>query len=151
MATKSLSVGRDYMIEIKIELSENDLSTLNTPKSEKGKSASIGKRAEDILKIYFRKEKPGCIFEKTRDGSDLKIIHISESFEIEIKGTADKNIAWNKLKVSSQKSHDRLIEGLPVYRVTDVFSKKPILYILEYGIDFDLEEEPRWSIKSIKS
>ncbi|MBA3046095.1 MAG: hypothetical protein FP824_07765 [Euryarchaeota archaeon] len=139
------------MIEIKIELSEEDLSTLNTLKSERGKSASIGKRAEEILKIYFRKEKPGCTFEKTRDGSDLKIIHNSVSFEIEIKGTEDKNIAWNKLKVSSQKSHDCLIEGLPIYRVTDVFSKRPILYILKYGIDFDLKKEPRWSIKSIKS
>jgi len=137
------------MKRIEILLNESDFSLLNERYPKQGKSSVIGQHAESILKIYFKKERPRCTFETTKSGSDLKIVCNSKSFEIEIKGTAARNIAWNKLKVSSQKSHDRIVKGLPVYRVTDVFSKQPVLYILEYGIDFKLDKEPRWSFKKL--
>ena len=65
-------------------------------------------------------------------------------------GTADSTIAWEKLKVSSRKSHDALVSGeATIYRVVDVDSADPRVHILIYGEDFTLEPEPRWAVKRI--
>jgi hypothetical protein len=67
---------------------------------------------------------------------------------IEIKGTASPGVAWQQLKVSSEHSHRLLVEiGIPVYRVSEVFSQSPSIYVLFHGTDFLLEPEARWTFR----
>ena len=88
--------------------------------------------------------------EEDRDGVDLIVTIDGKTERIEVKGTKDSDIAWKKLKVSSKKSHDALVSGdASIYRVVDVDSANPRVYILIYGEDFTLEPEPRWAVKRI--
>ena len=57
-----------------------------------------------------------------------------------IKGTADSDIAWQQLKVSSKSRHALLTSGLAsVLRVTDVFGREPVVHELRHGRDFLFE------------
>ena len=85
------------------------------------------------------------------DGADLKV-----SFDdghtkfIEVKGTRGTGIAWEQLKVSSQKSFEMLKSGKArIYRVVDVDSPKPRIYILKYDVHYDLVPEPRWRARGL--
>lgn len=70
----------------------------------------------------------------------------------EVKGTADADIAWQQLKVSSRTSYELLVSGgAAVLRVTDVFGRKPVVYELHHGRDFKLEPEPRWCVKPVRA
>ena len=83
-----------------------------------------------------------------RDGVDLRVEVDGQTVErIEVKGTKSKDIAWSQLKVSSQKSHDALKGGAPMYRVVDVDGTQPRIYVLTYGRDFTLEPEARWAVR----
>ena len=67
-----------------------------------------------------------------------------------MKGTESPTIAWQQLKVSSQKSHDALENrDASMYRVVHVNGPCPRIYILAYGRDFTLEPEPRWAVKRV--
>ena len=126
-----------------MELKKHELRDLDRlwPRSEK--SADIGKRAEQIIRIHFKRKWLQCGFSKPKDGGDLRIQHGSSQLTIEIIGTADNQIAWQKLKVSSQMSHDMLCNGIPVYRVIRVFDRKPEIFVLKHNEDFQLVEEKR--------
>ena len=88
--------------------------------------------------------------EEDRDGVDLRVTIDGKTERIEVKGTKDSDIAWEKLKVSSQKQHDALVNGDAVlYRVVDVDGADPRVHFLIYGEDFTLEPEPRWAVKQI--
>ena len=88
--------------------------------------------------------------EEDGDGVDLRVTIDGKTERIEVKGTKDSDIAWQKLKVSSKKSHDALVNGdAVIYRVVDVDSADPRVHILIYGEDFTLEPEPRWAVKRI--
>ena len=90
--------------------------------------------------------------EDDHEGVDLKVSIDGRTERIEVKGTASSTIAWQQLKVSSQKSHDALKNrDASIYRVVDVNSLHPRIYILEYGRDFTLEPEPRWAVKRVPS
>lgn len=39
--------------------------------------------------------------------------------------------------------------GIPVYRVSEVFSQSPSIYVLKHGMDFLLVPEPRWAFKPV--
>ena len=68
---------------------------------------------------------------------------------VEVKGTASPDIAWAQLKVSSIASHGLITSGeAAVYRVCDVYSAVPRVYILRHGEDFQLVPEARWAFKS---
>jgi hypothetical protein len=113
-------------------------------------SGLIGKRAEAIVRIHMQRQNPGCIFQSPDTGADLKVVLCdgSQPLLIEVKGTASAGIAWAQLKVSSHHSHRLLVEeGIPVYRVSEVFSQVPRIYVLRHGADFTLEEEARWAFK----
>ncbi len=132
------------------ELSALEYKQLNTDYPRGKGSGLIGKRSAAIIKLYFRRRHPDCEFREPRNGADLEVVLSPNqpSLFIEIKGTEDSNIAWQKLKVSSVHSHRMLVEEkIPLYRVTNVFEKKLEVFVLKYGEDFDLEHEPRWSIK----
>ncbi len=131
------------------EISDSELNELNS-KFPPGKgSGLIGARSTEIIKLYFRSKSATCQFSEPRNGADLEVrFPDSISLLLEIKGTEDSTIAWQKLKVSSEQSYRMLVEeGIPIYRVTNVFSKTVEIYILKYDEDFLLEREPRWSIK----
>ena len=90
------------------------------------------------------------VIEEDRDGVDLRVTIDGKTERIEVKGTKDSDIAWEKLKVSSRKQHDALVSGdATIYRVVDVHSADPRVYVLIHGEDFTLEPEPRWAVKRI--
>lgn len=133
-----------------LNLSDDQFNQLNDEYPPGNGSACVGHRAEEIIKIYFRGKDPQCKFGRPRNGADLTV-HFSEntqSLTLEIKGTEDAGIAWDKLKVSSKSSRRMLVEEMiPLYRVTKVFGQNPVIYVLVYCQDFELEPEPRWRIK----
>ncbi len=117
-------------------------------------SNDIGKRAVEIVKVHFAMLHPGCQFPQPPKGADLSVLIPSDSkaTAFEVKGTADANIAWQQLKVSSRTSYELLVSGgAAVLRVTDVFGRKPVVYELRHGRDFKLEPEPRWCVKPIRA
>jgi hypothetical protein len=136
--------------KIPVILNKDEFNFLNHKYPNKEKSADIGKRAAQIIRYHFKHKYPECTFVKPSAGSDLTIQYENGQESIEIKGTADKTISWQKLKVSSQSSYDKLRNGLPLYRVTNVFEREPVIYILKYSQDFKLVPEKRWAVKAIK-
>lgn len=111
-------------------------------------------RAEEIVKIYFRRIDPKCNFSRPRNGADLEVLFSNgqDRLVLEIKGTEASTVAWQKLKVSSKHSWRHLVEErIPLYRVTSVFGKSPSIIELLHDRDFTLEPEPRWSIKPKRS
>lgn len=114
-------------------------------------SAAKGGRAVEIVKLYFQKQNQDCRFELPRSGADLRVIFPDgSSKDVEVKGTGALGLAWNQLKVSGRDSFRLLVEGLQLYRVTNVYGRRPSIYVLVYGRDFTLVEEPRWAAKPVK-
>ena len=136
----------------RVNLTDAQYRELDSHHPKSKASGPIGKRAEEIVKIYFRKMDPACEFRSPPRGADLDILLSSgKSIVIEVKGTASIELAWPQLKVSSQDSWKLLAEKhVPVYRVTDVFGRSPSIYVLTYGEDFTLQAEPRWTFKQVK-
>ena len=90
------------------------------------------------------------VIEEDRDGVDLRVTIDGKTERIEVKGIKGSDFAWQKLKVSSKKSHDAIVSGdATIYRVVDVDSADPRVHILIYGEDFTLEPEPRWAVKQV--
>ena len=88
---------------------------------------------------------------KDKNGADLRVTVDGYVTRIEVKGTESDDI-WKNLVVSGQKQYDALASGdVEIYRVVDVNSANPFLYILEHGKDFTLEPEPRWKVKPVQS
>ncbi len=139
------------MEHYQIELTNSEFEQLNAQYPESDGSGLIGKRAEEIVKIHFIRRDPRCSFESPDLGADLKVVLPgAEPLLVEVKGTASEGLAWQQLKVSSPHSFRLLTEGrIPVYRVSSVFTAKPLIRVLVFGIDFDLEAEPRWAFKSV--
>ena len=138
------------MKQEEFELSEQEYAQLNAEYPRGKGSGLIGNRSEAIIKYYFRRGHSDCEFRKPRNGADLEVIFQpnTPSILLEIKGTEDSSIAFQKLKVSSVHSHRMLVdEKIPLYRVTNIFEKKIEIYILKHGEDFELVPEPRWSVK----
>lgn len=135
------------MQDFEIILDEKEFNRLNSLYPQTGKSSDVGKRAEELILYYFRQLHPECQFSYPKDGADLLVTWTGGSEKIEIKGTADSNIAWSKLKVSGKDSHDLLERGLPMYRVTSIYERNPRIFILIHGEDFLMEPEPRWLVR----
>jgi hypothetical protein len=115
---------------------------------------NVEKRAEEIISDYLLNEFENSSIEQAGKevGADL-ILSVDGKPDqlIEVKGTADQTLAWSKLKVSSQKSHDRLVEEkVPIFRVTAVFERQVCIYVMKWGEDFLLEPEDRWAVKKVK-
>lgn len=115
-------------------------------------SGDIGKRAVEITKIYFQRAHPGCTFIDPQRGADLAVVlEPTGPRQFEVKGTADANIAWQQLKVSSKASYDLLTTcAASVLRVTDVYGDEPTVYELRCGVDFRLEPEARWCFRPVR-
>jgi len=139
------------MDTIEIDLIEQEFTRLNELYPPTVKSATVGKRAEELVKYYFRCIHPDSRFTDPKDGADLLVEWDSSSVKIEIKGTEDDTVAWSKLKVSGADSHKLLEEGLPLYRVISVYDRNPKILVLSHGIDFIMEPEDRWAVKQAKA
>lgn len=140
---KPETVSPDIYSAVPIELTEGA--------RKKTEDLSTEQKALNIVRAFL-KDKYGedVVIEEDRDGADLRVTIDGRTERIEVKGTADSTIAWEKLKVSSQRSHDALVRGdASIYRVVDVDSADPRVHILIYGEDFTLEPEPRWAVKRI--
>ena len=141
------------MEKIKIELAEEQYIRLNADYPRNGKSSIIGERSVEIVKWHFRSNDKCCNFIPMSGGCDLRIISRKNSkldLDIEIKGTANKDIAWSQLKVSGNPSYYSLTNNMPLHRVCDVYSQSPVIYVLRYSDDFEMIPEPRWSLKPLK-
>lgn len=139
------------METIEIKLTEQEFSRLNSIYPATVKSSTVGKRAEELVKFYFRSIDPKCKFTEPNDGADLLVELKNESVKLEIKGTASDTVSWSKLKVSSLDSHKLIQDGLPVYRVISVYDRNPKILVLRYGEDFTMEPEPRWAVKRVQA
>jgi len=134
------------MERIYLTIPEPEFVKLDRLYPNNGKSSVVGERATEIVKVYFTSQDNNSTFEKPTDG-DLKITSKDRVLKIEIKGTAEKDICWMKLKVSGEPSYKSLIQGMPLYRVCGVYERSPVIYVLYYSQDFDMIPEPRWSIR----
>jgi hypothetical protein len=138
------------MQSTKIHLSKKTLLRLNRryPKT-RITNISSRERALEILEIFLKRKHPKIVFRTApkKTGADLRYQRTPNgSFcDVEVKGTADKDIAWGKLRMSGTTSCKGVRQGRPVYRVFDVYSDSPQLRILKWNKDFTLKEEPRWT------
>jgi len=135
------------MQEIILTLTDEEFKVLNDSNNYSSKSADIGLRAIEVVRIYARRQQ-WSENEFTRKGVDLSFNSVSgNTVEIEVKGTQSSGMQWNKLKVSGNPCYDNLKNNMPLYRVSSVFDQNPTIYILKFGEDFTMEMEPRWKIK----
>ena len=139
------------MNELHLDLSEEEYNTLNTAFPRNMQSAKVGKRAIELVKIYFKKKYPGCSFISPQRGADLKVTHDNGTEEMEIKGTEAADISWAKLKVSSNQSHALLTNGMPLYRIVSVYDRHPRIIVMSCADDFEMIPEPRWSLRPRKN
>lgn len=129
---------------IVVPLDHSDRQRLTDLRTTEGKAMFI---VEKYLDDKYR-GKARVIEDK--DGADLRFSIDGKTERIEVKGTASTTIAWQKLKVSSQKSYDSLKGGdALMYRVVDVDGPRPRIYILAHGKDFTMEPEARWAVRRI--
>ena len=140
---KADTVSSDMYSIVPIALTEGehkDVEDLST----KQKALAI---VRGFLKTAYGED---VVIEEDRDGVYLRVTIDGKTERIEVKGTKDSDIAWEKLKVSSRKQRDALVSGdATIYRVVDVHSADPRVHILIYGEDFTLEPELRWAVKRI--
>lgn len=112
---------------------------------------STEKKACLVVRKYLRdKYGRGVVVTEDRDGADLRVsVGGKETEAIEVKGTATDEIAWVKLKVSSLQSYRALkTRTARMYRVVNVESARPRIFILEFGTHYDLVPEPRWAVRA---
>jgi hypothetical protein len=127
-------------------ITQDQLNSLLTLYPNTGKNSDVGKLAVEIAKLYFLSLNDTTIFTTNKNGIDLSTT-INDTIEhYEIKGTADKNVSWNKLKVSSQNCHDHLVSGMTLIRITNIGMTELTLHFLKHNEDFELVPEPRWSV-----
>lgn len=136
------------MITIQINLPEAEFQRLNALYPPTVKSSNVGDRAIELVKFHFRTLDPKCQFREPNDGTDLEVLSGTSSERIEVKGTADSDIAWTKLKVSGNASYQQLLNDTPLYRVVSVYDRAPCIHILKHSEDFEMSAEARWAVKA---
>ena len=138
------------MEKILFAISEEQLKSLLVDYPNLGKNSHVGNIAVKVVELYFSSIDPAAQFTAGINGADLTISHQGKTEDFEIKGTADKDISWSKLKVSSQACHDALVNGMRIARVTNIGNTDMELFFMKHGEDFTLVAEPRWSLTKFK-
>ena len=125
--------------------------TLTDSEREAIERLTTEQRALHIVKKHLIEKYGGQVtIEEDDAGADLRVSVNGDSERIEVKGTESPSIAWQQLKVSSQRSHDALeSREASIYRVVDVGGAHPRIYILTHGQHFTLEPELRWAVKRL--
>jgi hypothetical protein len=139
------------MTTVDFSLSEEQLNDLLTLFPNIGKNSDVGKLAVEVAKLYFLSLNENTSFITNKNGIDLTVEANGLLEKYEIKGTADKDISWNKLKVSSQNCYDHLVNGMTLLRITNIGSTAMKFHFLKYREDFELIPEPRWSVVKTKN
>lgn len=132
------------------ELTASQLEEILLEHPNMGKNSHVGNAAVKIVRLYFKSIDQNVTFGNGKAGSDIEVRFTDRVEHFEIKGTADAKFTWTKIKVSSQPCHDALVEGMKIIRVTSVGTLNPKLYFLQYGEDFLLKLEARWTITRIR-
>ena len=113
--------------------------------SDLKKIKSIAKRGEYIAKAYLESKYKKINFNCNKiKGADISAMVDGVHTAFEVKATRDKNIALEKLKVSSEDSHNLIVGGITVLRVMEADQKEPKVSELRHGVDFNLKAEGRW-------
>jgi hypothetical protein len=127
------------MNEILLELTDEEFSRVSL--------MPCADAALEICRIHFRRVDVNAHFNKPGKGADLRVrFQNGVETDVEVKGTGKVGIAWNQFKVSSQQSHDLLVKGIPLYRVTGIGSRAVKIFIMKHGVDFAMSPELRWTV-----
>src|SRR5437762_7559142 len=113
------------MRTIDLAIPESEFARLNALYPPTIKSSTVGRRAIELVQFHFRTQDPACKFLEPGNGIDLEVTRGEQVDRIEVKGTADRNIAWMKLKVSGKPCYAHLIAGIELYRVVAVYERDP--------------------------
>ena len=109
---------------------------------------SCEQAALEICRIHLTRSDPNVAFLAPAKGADLRFRRQDGvETDIEVKGTEAGGLAWAKLKVSSQHSHDRLRDGMQLFRVTGIRAQEVKIFVMKHGVDFKMVVEPRWSVR----
>lgn len=128
------------------EISVEQLERLLKDYPNMGKNSHVGNIAVKVVELYFLSIDPTSKFETGKKGADLTVRYGGKTELFEIKGTVDKDIAWTKLKVSSNDCYNALINGMTLIRVTNIGEAKMGLHFMKHGEDFVLVPEARWAV-----
>ena len=129
------------MDAFKVQLTKNEVRQF--------RELTTANAAVFICKKHFKRGRK-VAFPPPPKGVDLSIrFSKTKTLDIEIKGTTSRGIARGQLCISGRPSYKRVRKGMPIYRVCDVFSSRPTIYVLRYPRDFSLSPEPRWRITRI--
>lgn len=137
------------MERIEIHLTDEQYEFLHRNPASR-KSAEVGRLAMALAEHHLRARFPGCKFDYEVDGADLTATTADSVIKVEVKGTEKLNNIWAGLVINSEESHGHLLSGVPVYRVTGVYERTPVLYILRHNEDFITTPEPRWRVRRLK-
>ena len=108
---------------------------------------TIEKAAIEICKIYFQRKYKNVSFRIPESGADLEVMLSNKKvIPIEVKGTKHNTIKWKNLTAGGRDSYNLLKDGIQLFRVTEVRSKEPKIYIMIYGKHFEMTREYHWQI-----
>jgi hypothetical protein len=138
------------MTSYDFEITPDQLQTLLTSYPNLGKNSHVGNIAVKVVELFFLARDPGATFRLGAKGADIEVNTEGRIERFEIKGTADKDISWAKLKVSSQDCYQCLVEGMRLIRVTGIGATRMKIHFLKYGEDFTLVPETRYAVKPMK-
>lgn len=125
---------------------------LSNAEHESMHGLSAWAKAEKIVRKHFAREHGDQVkVEPDQGGADLKVFLDGKIIRVKVNGTSAATIAWSFIQALGQKSHDDLKSGkVALFHVVDVDSQNPRIYVLKYGRDFCLEQEPEWAITPVK-
>lgn len=132
------------MREVEYSISDALYEQLTEKFNKAGKNSHIEQKAIAIAKEYFLTIQPDAQILPGNGGGDLIVRYEEQDTLYEIKGTEANDIAFSKLKVSSQACHDSLEAGMELLRICKVGQKTVRLFFMKLGEDFLLKVEPRW-------
>ena len=128
---------------------------LNDRECRRLQNLRTSEKAIEITKKYLKSKFPSrqYFIDEDKKGADLKVISKSMNRtvkRIEVKGTISDSLKFSQLKISSKKTYESLKNGVPIYRVMNVSSRKPRIAILYFGKDFQIVCEDRWAVRGVR-
>lgn len=132
-----------------IQIADAQWAQIEDDHPDTGSSSAVGRRAEALARLYICSVYPQCEFGTPDNGADLAVVYQGVKLNFEVKGTRSNSINWSQLKVSSPHTHRLILSGMPMLRIASVFLRCPVVHVLSYPNDFELREEPRWSVHAV--
>ncbi len=133
-----------------LDITDDELQAVLKDNDNMGKNSHVGNVAVALVKLYFLSQYSDATFAVAKNGADLEVSYRGKTDRYEVKGTVGNDLAWQKLKVSSQDCYECLKNGMTLIRVTGVGSRTVGFHFLKFGEDFDLVPEVRYAVKPIR-